>query len=74
MTIDPTGAGASGLIDRVKNIITSPAAEWDRIAAEPADVNKLYIGYALPLVVVAAIAARIDQPSKWVPSPSPYSG
>lgn len=59
MTIDPTGAGASGLIDRVKNIITSPAAEWDRIAAEPADVNKLYIGYALPLVVVAAIAGFI---------------
>jgi hypothetical protein len=59
MTIDPAGAGSSGLVDRVKNIITAPAAEWDRIAPEPADVNKLYLGYALPLVTIAAIAGFI---------------
>jgi hypothetical protein len=57
MTIDPQNVGGTtaGLIDRVKNIILTPAAEFDRIDAEPADVNKIYIGYALPLVVLGAI-------------------
>jgi hypothetical protein len=61
MTIDPQNVGgpAAGIIDRAKNIILTPAAEWDRIDAEPADVNKIYIGYALPLTVLAAICAFI---------------
>ena len=36
------------IVDRVKNILLQPKAEWDRIAGEPADVSKLYIAYALP--------------------------
>ncbi len=60
MTIDPNASPfAPGLVDRVKNIITAPQAEWDRIAAEPADVQKLYMGYALPLAVLAAVAGFI---------------
>lgn len=59
MTTEPTGAAASGLIDRVKNILLTPQAEWDKIDAEPADVNKIYMGYVLPLVALSAVSAFI---------------
>jgi hypothetical protein len=59
MTTTPTSAGSAGLIDRVKNIILTPKAEWARIAGEPADVGKLYIGYALPLLLLGAICSFI---------------
>jgi hypothetical protein len=59
MTTTPTSAGSSGLIDRVKNILLTPKAEWARIATEPADIGKLYIGYALPLLALAAICSFI---------------
>ncbi|MEZ5994948.1 MAG: Yip1 family protein [Hyphomonadaceae bacterium] len=58
MTIEP-GAAAAGLVDRAKNILLTPQAEWDRIAGEPADTNKLYTGYVLPLVALAAICGFI---------------
>jgi hypothetical protein len=59
MTIDPTGAAASGLVDRVKNILLTPKAEWAKIAAETPDQNKLFVGYALPLLALAAICSFI---------------
>src|SRR5690606_979787 len=59
MTIDPANAGSSGLVDRIKSILLKPQAEWDRIAGEPAEVNKLYIGYVLPLAALAAVAGFI---------------
>jgi Yip1 domain len=59
MTIDPTNAGGAGLVDRAKNIILTPAAEWDRIAAEPADVQKIYTGYVLPLAAFSALCGFI---------------
>lgn len=59
MTIEPTGAGTAGLVDRVKNILLTPQAEWDKIAAEPADLNKLYLGYVLPLAALAAVCGFI---------------
>jgi hypothetical protein len=61
MTIDPQNVGGTtaGLIDRVKNIILTPAAEFDRIDAEPADVNKIYLGYALPLLALGALCTFI---------------
>ncbi len=59
MTADPTQAGASNIIERVKNILLTPQAEWDRIAGEPANVGKIYIGYVLPLAAIAAICSFI---------------
>jgi hypothetical protein len=59
MTTDPMLAGSPGLVDRIKNILLQPATEWDRIAAEPADVSKLYTGYLLPLAVLAALCAFV---------------
>jgi Yip1 domain len=58
MTAEPTG-GATGIVGRAKNILLQPKAEWERIAGEPADIGKLYIGYVLPLAAVAAIAGFI---------------
>jgi hypothetical protein len=59
MTVDPINPAGAGLIDRVKNILLTPKAEWARIATETPDQNKLFIGYALPLIVVAALCAFI---------------
>lgn len=54
-----TASASAGLIDRVKNILLTPQAEWDKIAAEPTDVKKLYIGYAVPLAALGAIAMTV---------------
>ncbi len=47
------------LIDRAKNIIISPAKEWDLIATEQPDSGKIITGYVLPLAGAAAVAAFI---------------
>ncbi len=46
-------------IERVKNILLQPAAEWQKIAAEPADVRSLYADYAVILAAVPAVAGFI---------------
>jgi hypothetical protein len=55
----PPGGAPSGhasLIDRAKNILTSPATEWARIDTEAASVGGLITGYALILAAIAPIA------------------
>ena len=52
------GAPAS-MVDRVKNILTSPAAEWARIDTEATSVGKLIAGYAVILAAIAPIAMLI---------------
>ncbi|MDP9229912.1 MAG: YIP1 family protein [Bacteroidota bacterium] len=47
------------LIERVKNIITSPNKEWDVISTEEPNVNKIITGYVVPLAGAASIAAFI---------------
>ena len=47
------------LIERVKNIISSPAKEWDVIATDQPDTGKIITGYVLPLAGAAALAAFI---------------
>lgn len=60
MTIDPNlGASAPGLVDRIRNILLTPGAEWDRISGEPRDVSKLYMGYVLPLAALSAFCAFV---------------
>lgn len=59
MTLDPAGASAPNIIERVKNILLKPQTEFDRIAGEPADVAKLYTGYVLPLAVLAALCGFV---------------
>jgi hypothetical protein len=43
------------LVDRVKNILLSPASEWEVIAKEPASVGGLFTGYAIPLMILPII-------------------
>ncbi len=47
------------LIDRAKNIILSPAKEWDTISGEQPDTPSILTGYVLPLAAAAALAAFI---------------
>jgi hypothetical protein len=50
---------SSGLIDRVKSILTKPAATWDVIEAEPSSVQSIYMGYVVPLAAIGPICAAI---------------
>ncbi len=59
MTVDPTNVSAPNIVERAKNIMLQPRAEWDRIAAEPVEVGKLYTTYVLPLAAIAAVAGFI---------------
>lgn len=47
------------LIERVKGILLSPKTEWEKIAAEPADVKSLYVEYAMILAAIPAICGLI---------------
>lgn len=47
------------LVDRAKNILLNPKAEWDVIAKEPATVGSLFTGYAIPLSVLPIIGSVI---------------
>jgi hypothetical protein len=48
-------ASAPGLLARIKNIVLSPNTEWPVIAAEPTTVPQLYVGYVMPLALLAAL-------------------
>jgi hypothetical protein len=48
-------ASAPGPLARVKNIILSPKTEWPAIALEPTTVPQLYVGYVMPLALLAAL-------------------
>lgn len=49
----------TGITDRVKNILTKPAAEWDRIEAEKTTIPDLYKNYAALLAVLPPVALFI---------------
>jgi Yip1 domain len=48
-------ASAPGLLSRVKNIVLSPNAEWPVIAPEPTTASQLFVGYVMPLALLAAL-------------------
>jgi hypothetical protein len=47
------------IIDRVKNILTTPKTEWPVAAAEPATVKDLYTGYIAIIAALPIIAGFI---------------
>ena len=47
------------LVDRAKNLILTPAAEWDKISAEAHTVQGLYTGWIMILAAIPAIAAFV---------------
>ena len=48
-------ANTTGIVERVKSILTSPRSEWPVIAAEPATVAGLYTGYIMWLAAIPAV-------------------
>jgi hypothetical protein len=49
------------IIDRAKNILVSPAAEWRVVDGESTPTGAILTGYVLPLAAVSAVAALIGQ-------------
>ena len=49
----------ASIVGRVQRLLLSPATEWDVIAAEPVDIQKIYMNYVGPLVIAQAVAAAI---------------
>ena len=47
------------LIDRAKNMITTPKTEWAVIASEEPNQGAMVTGYALPLILLSAAAAFV---------------
>lgn len=56
---NPLPGVPASLIDRAKNILLSPAAQWPAIDAEATTVGKLVTGYAVILAAIAPIAMLI---------------
>src|ERR1700761_2360750 len=57
MTItNPAPVDSASLIARVQGILMTPNAEWDKIDAEPATAQGLFVGYACILAAIPAIA------------------
>ncbi len=50
---------ASGLIDRIKALVTKPADTWPAIAAEPASPSELITKVAVPLAAIGPVAGFI---------------
>jgi hypothetical protein len=46
---------APGLLSRIKNLILSPKTEWPAIAPETTGSAQLYVGYVMPLALLAAV-------------------
>lgn len=49
----------AAILGRVQRLILSPASEWDVIAGEDANVQRIYMNYVGPLIIVAALASAI---------------
>ena len=47
------------LIDRAKNMLTTPKTEWLVVASETPDNSKIVMGYVIPLAIAGAVAAFI---------------
>ena len=59
MATNPTGT--TSLVERVKNILLQPKAEWPRIDAEPATIGGIYTSYVMILAAIGPIAGLIGQ-------------
>ena len=59
-TIDPGSSTRAPLIERIKNILLNPRAEWPRIAAEPETVGSLYTNYIVPVAGFAVLCSFVS--------------
>ena len=51
--------GPGGLLQRIVGIVVRPKVEWPVIAAEPASLQRLFIGCVLPLAAIQAVLSFI---------------
>jgi hypothetical protein len=54
-----SAAGHASLVERVKNILLQPKAEWARIDAEPDTIAGIYRNYAIILAAIGPVAKLI---------------
>jgi hypothetical protein len=47
--------------ERIKNLITNPNGEWEKIYAEPNDQNEIISKYAIPIIGLGAITTLIGK-------------
>ena len=59
MSVVEPGAVSSDLVGRVKRLLLTPSAEWERIDPEPATIKGIYVGYVCILAAVPAIAGLV---------------
>lgn len=61
--VEPGGApsSSSNIVARAQGLILQPTAEWTKIEAEPASVQGIYVGWLVPLTLIAVAAAVIGQ-------------
>lgn len=61
MSVVEPGTVGSGLIGRARRLLTRPSETWDAIAAEPASIRSLYLGWVLPLAAIPVVAQAIGK-------------
>ena len=59
--VTPRTGATKPLTERVKGILLSPRAAWSAIAAEPATARDVWLGYVVPLALIAPVALAISQ-------------
>ncbi len=48
------------LVDRAKNMVLAPAAEWPVVAGESASIGSLYTGYVIPLALIGPVCSFVS--------------
>jgi hypothetical protein len=57
----PRTGTSKRLTERVRDLMTSPRAEWSAIAAEPVRAIDVWLGYVVPLALIGPIALAVAQ-------------
>ncbi len=52
---------STGMVDRIKRLLTAPAQEWPRIDAEPMTVKGIFMTWVVPLAAIGPVAHLIGQ-------------
>ena len=59
MTLSVEPIKPANIIARVKGILLTPGAEWDRIAGETTSTNDLFMGYAVVLAAIGPLCGAV---------------
>ncbi len=61
MSISDPRIAQSGIVARVKAVLTQPTAVWDTIDGEAATIGGLYRGYVIPLAAIPAVCGFLGR-------------